>query len=224
MGLLPSLAIGIGAVIVALGGFRGVRFVTNMITYRERTKADTIAAPPDFLRLGSGPSRPLTFFRINDEVMGGRSTSVLRRGEGGGVAFTGEINTNGGGFASFRTLGDDEPLGLTPKTRSLLVDATGDGQLHKAMLHTTDSWNMRTPSWSQDFVAHEKRTTHRLPLRDFLPSRQGRLVSGSPPLDPAEVTGIGFSLSLYTADGKPNPRFGPGPFQLHVHGVRVEEA
>ena len=40
-------------------------------------------------------------------------------------------------------------------------------------------------------------------------------------LDPVEVTGLGFGLSLYTADGKPNTNFGDGPFKLVVHGVEV---
>ena len=43
--------------------------IGRMINYRERTKADTVTAATDFLHLGtSGYSRPLTFFRINDEV------------------------------------------------------------------------------------------------------------------------------------------------------------
>ena len=41
-------------------------------------------------------------------------------------------------------------------------------------------------------------------------------------LDPTVITGLGFSLSLYSADGKPNPQFGPGPFSLQAHSVRVE--
>ena len=148
----------------------------------------------------------------------------MQAGHDGSLEFTGRINTNGGGFASCRTLGDEAPLGLSARTTTLLVDATGDAQLWKVVLHTADSWSMRTPSWSHDFVAHPTRTTHRLALRDFLPGRQGTLVKGLPPLDPAAVTGLGFSLSLYTADGKPNPQFGDGPFGLEVHGVRVEEA
>ena len=42
-------------------------------------------------------------------------------------------------------------------------------------------------------------------------------------LDASKMTGIGFSLSLYTADGKPNPQFGDGPFRLEVHGVKEVE-
>jgi hypothetical protein len=112
---------------------------------------------------------------------------------------------------------------LAEGTRSaLLVDATGDGQLHKVMLHTADSWQMSTPSWAHDFRAAKTRATYRLPLSAFVPSKQGRVVRGAK-LNAAEVSGIGFSLSLYTADGKPNPFFGSGPFRLQIHGVREVE-
>ena len=107
----------------------------------------------------------------------------------GGLVFDGVINTNGGGFASCRTLGDEAPLGLAAGTSSvILVDATGDGQLHKLMLHTADSWQMSTPSWAHDFLTSEKRATYKLPLADFIPSKQGRPVSGAQ-LDGSGVTG-----------------------------------
>jgi hypothetical protein len=88
--------------------------------------AETLEAPPGFLALPQ--YRPLQLFRINDGVMGGRSSSQLAVGAGGDVIFTGTIDTNGGGFASFRTLGDDCPLGLPPHCAALIVDASGDGQ------------------------------------------------------------------------------------------------
>ena len=48
------------------------------------------------------------------------------------------INTVGGGFSSFRTKGDDAPLGLTKD--AVRVRAWGDGKLYKLTLHTADSW------------------------------------------------------------------------------------
>ena len=208
---------GVAFALVTYGGYRVVSFLYGMHTYRKTTKEAWVAAPPKFLRLdGDAPSRALRFFRINDEVMGGKSTSELELSDQG-LLFTGTINTNGGGFCSCRTLGDDVPLGLSDGS-SLHVDAAGDGMLYKVVLHTSDSWAMAVPSWSYDFIA-AKRSTHRLPLSDFVPSSQGRVIKGKT-LNAAEVTGIGFSLSLYTADGKPNPNFGDGPFRLEVRSVR----
>ena len=224
VGPLSAIAIAIAA----YGGYRIYGFIHAMQAYKENTKAAWVAAPPRFLQLRQGEAPDLRFFRINDEVMGGRSTSIIEIVEDSGwfakskaLLFSGTINTNGGGFCSCRTLGDDVTLGLQNGS-ALLVDAVGDGQLHKLVLHTSDSWTMSVPSWSRDFIADKKRTTHKLPLSEFIPSSQGRVVKGVA-LDASKVTGIGFSLSLYTADGKPNPQFGDGPFRLEVHGVKEVE-
>jgi len=198
--------------------YRGYRFITGMLEFKARAKADTCRAPPSFLSLPHGQSRPLQLFRLNDGVMGGKSSSTLSSTHEG-VEFKGEINTNGGGFASFRTLGDEAPLGLPRESAALVVDATGCGQNYKMTLHTADSWTMSVPSWGSNFRAGARRK-HRLPLKGFVASKQGRVVTGAS-LDAAEVTGMGFALSLYTADGKPNKQFGDGPFKLVVHSVEV---
>ena len=214
---------GVAGLVSIIGGFKLWSFLQSVRLYREDTKSDWIAAPPSFLtRLGvaNTPSEQLRFFRINDEVMGGKSTSTLSLGGGGSsLVFSGTINTNGGGFASCRTLGDDAPLGLTKTSGALLIDAGGDGQLHKVTLHTADSWSMGTPSWSHDFVAKKERSTYRLALSDFIAGKQGRPVKNAV-LDAAQVTGIGFGLSLYTANGNKNTNFGDGPFRLEVYSVK----
>ena len=228
---MPALGISVvGALCAALlgfGCFKAVRLVSQIKAYKEGTKAVNVTLPADFLALqggllggGAAIGRPLTFFRINDEVMGGKSTSSLAV-SGRTLEFSGEINTNGGGFCSCRTLGDDAPLGMPAAMSALLVDATGDGQRHKLTLHTADSWAMSVPTWAADFIPG-KRTTHRLPLASFVPSIRGRVLKvtqltltrtpNSNPnphphplqgltLDPAAITGMGFSLSLYSADG-----------------------
>jgi hypothetical protein len=230
LGAVGGAACTVFAAILSFGCFKAFRFLHQIKSYQEGTKTINVAVPAAFLAtkgglLGFGSSavsaKPLVFFRINDEVMGGQSTSTLAV-EGQTLVFSGTINTNGGGFCSCRTLGDDEPLGLPAGTEALLVEATGDGQRHKLTLHTADSWSMSVPTWSCDFQPGASRTVHRLALSEFVPTKQGRVMAGLPPLDPTAVTGLGFSLSLYTAGGEPNPQFGPGPFRLAVHSVRVE--
>ena len=89
------------AALLGFGCFKAVRLVSQIKAYKEGTKAVNVATPPDFLALqggflgrGAAIGRPLTFFRINDEVMGGKSTSSLAV-RGGGLEFAGEINTDG---------------------------------------------------------------------------------------------------------------------------------
>ena len=224
MGPLGAVVGTITAALVGFGGFKVYGFVQGIKEYRRSAMAATVDVPPAWLQLVSAqPARPLQFFRINDEVMGGKSTSVLEFKSSTffspqGLLFSGVINTNGGGFCSCRTLGDDAPLGLSSNS-TLLVDATGDDQLHKVTLMTADSWEMSQPTWAHDFVASKRRSTHKLRLADFVPSKQGRMVKGVT-LDAAKVTGIGFTLSLYTMAGEKNQQFGDGPFSLEVHGVK----
>lgn len=202
------------SIVFAYGAIRTYGFLQSIREYREKTKKDWVEVRSSFLQLpGDASPPPIRFFCINDEVMGGKSSSSLSLSDSKtSLVFSGTINTNGGGFASCRTLGDEVPIGLSDSVSMLLIDVTGDGQLHKVTLHTTDSWSMGTPSWSHDFVAHKQRTTHRLALANFMPSKQGRRVRGVS-LERSNVTGLGFGLSVYTADGKPNPNFGDGPFR-----------
>ena len=98
----------IGVSLLALGGFRLHGFLQGIRMYREKTKSETVLVPSkQFLQI-IDPSRQsqedYKFFRINDEVMGGKSVSALSFTNGEGLLFSGNINTNGGGFASCRTL------------------------------------------------------------------------------------------------------------------------
>ena len=156
----------IAASAVAFGAWKLHGFLQGIRKYRASTMAQSVAVPHSWLQvLEHARQSPLEFFRINDEVMGGKSTSALEFRDSS-LVFSGTINTNGGGFASARTLGDDEPLGLRSGTQTaLLVDVTGDGQRHKLTLHTADSWTMTVPVWTHDFIASQKRTTYRLALR-----------------------------------------------------------
>mmetsp|Transcript_22534 Transcript_22534/g.24888 ORF Transcript_22534/g.24888 Transcript_22534/m.24888 type:complete len:241 (-) Transcript_22534:70-792(-) len=223
---LVAATVGLTAV---WGGYKIYGFINGIRIYREKTKSEWVTVPPSFLTLVNNQKdvtkEGLKFFRINDEVMGGKSLSELSvNNKAGSLVFKGEINTNGGGFASCRTLGDDEPLGFTTDSinNALKVKAKGDGQCYKLTLHTADSWKMGTPSWSYDFVPSSSVENYTLPISDFIASKQGRPMKDTV-IDPSHITGIGFSLSLYTADGKPNADFHDGPFQLEIESVIEEE-
>lgn len=191
-------------------------------SYKARAKADTCRAP--FILRADGRAEDLVFFRINDGVMGGRSTSQLRSGELEGLVFNGTIRTEGGGFASCRTA-DGALRGLPLDTTGFNVETiVPAGQTrkwtYKFTLHTADSWAMGTPVWAQDFTPPAGSGTAFLPLADFVPSRQGRPAEGAE-LSVAAVEGLGFSLSFLTADGKPAPGFGDGDFELEVRSIQV---
>ena len=93
------------AVLGTAGFYKLYKSVKNITTYKDQAKKEKIEMPmKGFCQLPVTPkSSSISFFRINDGVMGGKSKSELK--EYDGLEFSGEINTNGGGFASFRSLG-----------------------------------------------------------------------------------------------------------------------
>jgi hypothetical protein len=50
----------------------------------------------------TGTQFPLRWYCLNDLVMGGKSSSMLEKLADGSLRFSGNINTDGGGFASCR--------------------------------------------------------------------------------------------------------------------------
>ena len=52
---------------------------------------------------------------------------------------------------------------------------------------------------------------HRLPMKEFVPTFRGRVLSGAPPLDATQVTSVGFLISDEQA----------GPFQLEIAWIKA---
>jgi NADH dehydrogenase [ubiquinone] 1 alpha subcomplex assembly factor 1 len=135
---------------------------------------------------------------INDDVMGGRSQSTLRR-TAQGLLFEGEISLEqGGGFASFRA-----PLRLDPSTAAIEVAVRGDGQRYRFVLRTDERHG--TPQYQAPFEAPRDRTLLRFVPADFVARLRGRTVS-APPLRLSEVVAYGVLI----ADRQ------SGPFRLEV--------
>ena len=195
--------------------------------YTERSKATRISSPT--VALGRASGRPLEWYVLNDTVMGGKSSSSLCEVAGGGLIFRGEINLDGGGFASCRTLIDsDETLGLgsSGAAHAIRLSVTGDGQMYKLGLRTSDGF--REPTWQAEFLTRKgQRSSVTLPLNaeTFHGSIMGRRVAL--PQDQAinwgAMRGVGFTLSLLDVHGQPSDRasFRAGPFELVVHSMEL---
>jgi hypothetical protein len=145
---------------------------------------------------------------INDGVMGGVSVSRLRFDVAGHAVFEGEVSLeNNGGFASVRASRLD--LGCVD-TVAYGLTAWGDGHTYKLNLRTDsgfDGLNYQaafTPApslWSQIV----------LPVTAFEPNFRGRLVPGTPPLQPETVRQVGLLISDKQAE----------PFQLLVKNIEA---
>jgi NADH dehydrogenase [ubiquinone] 1 alpha subcomplex assembly factor 1 len=144
---------------------------------------------------------------VNDDVMGGESTSSFRLTNGVAL-FQGKVSLeNNGGFASARSLPARHDLSGSD---AFVVRVRGDGGRYKFTARTDPSFD--SAIYQCVFTTKKGEwEEHRLPFKQFIPTFRGRVLTGEPPLDPAKVTSVGFLIS-----DKQN-----GPFQLEVAWIKV---
>ncbi len=144
---------------------------------------------------------------VNDDVMGGISTSSFRLTNGVAL-FQGKVSLeNNGGFASVRSLPARHDLAGSDV---FVVRVRGDGRSYKFTARTDPSFD--SAIYQCVFTTKKGEwEEHRLPFKQFIPTFRGRVLAGEPPLDPAKVTSVGFLIS----DKQ------DGPFQLEVAWIKV---
>ncbi|MEL6687377.1 MAG: CIA30 family protein [Pseudomonadota bacterium] len=140
---------------------------------------------------------------VNDGVMGGLSQGT-RFHEDRQMVFTGNINTNGGGFSSLRARIAPRPLagttGFNLKVRS-------EGRPYRMTFRTSERWRGRSVSYQAPIPRSNETewTEVRVSFEDMETSVFGRSVRAAP-FDPSDVREIGIIL----ADGR------DGPFRLEI--------
>jgi hypothetical protein len=150
-------------------------------------------------------SSDLGWYVVNDNVMGGRSEGGFQQ-EQGALYFSGDTNTNGGGFSSIRT----SPLQVDlSHYAGIRLRLKGDGRRYTWRLTTTARWRGRQVSYWADFATGNGTwTTVDIPFYRFIPRFRGYQLDG-PALDSAQITGMG--LMIYDNQD--------GPFEMHMAGV-----
>mmetsp|Transcript_16907 Transcript_16907/g.30182 ORF Transcript_16907/g.30182 Transcript_16907/m.30182 type:complete len:235 (-) Transcript_16907:147-851(-) len=214
-GFSPGKVLGIAA--VTAGGYclwQVSSRIYKAVKYYSECTASTIVAPG--LKCKGWVAGQPKWFRINDVIMGGKSTSELGCDGSGRLLFTGVINTNGGGFASFRT-NEETKVAIAEDSAFVKVVAEGDGKMYKIALGCSHSMMTREPVFTSDFLTEKgKVKQYILPLSKFVPQFHGQKVEGVT-LKKEGVVYVGCNLSLVTQNGDPNPYFGDGPFKLVIH-------
>ena len=168
------------------------------------------------------------WYLLNDNVMGGQSTSQVYPFEVDGISFSGVINTDGGGFVSTRTDASSKIISIPDSATMIKVEVRGDGQLYKILLSdgSRGGPGSLSPTFQHDFeTTPGKWQTVTLKFANFQPSFGGRprsrpVAPNTAQLRTQDMRMAGFMLSLRTASGKPNPKFGDGPFRLDVRSMR----
>ena len=155
----------------------------------------------------TGPTHAPIWQVVNDDVMGGVSSSRFSVTNGIAV-FRGDVSLeNNGGFASVRSLPARHDLAGCD---AFLIRVRGDGHRYKFTARIDRTFD--NPIYQASFPTKPGEWTElRLPMNDFVPTFRGRVLSGEPPLDPAKVTSVGFLISDKQA----------GPFQLEVAWIKA---
>ncbi len=131
---------------------------------------------------------------VNDDVMGGVSTSQFQPLTNGGAVFSGVVSLeNNGGFASVRSSPVRENLNGCD---AFVLRVRGDGRRYKFTVRTESGFN--APNYQAEFTTTTKRgewEEHRLAFKGFVPTFRGRILTDVPPLNPAKVASVGFLIS-----------------------------
>jgi len=127
---------------------------------------------------------------VNDDVMGGISTSTMFLDKEKNLIFKGRLSLeNNGGFASSR-------LGLKrnilSEVKFFKIKFKGDGSTYKLRF----TQNNRRASYSHDFKSSKDEWIEvDLKIEDFKPSWRGYTYSDYPAIEPEEVISLGLQIS-----------------------------
>lgn len=145
---------------------------------------------------------------VNDDVMGGVSSSQFQVLSNGCAIFSGTVRLeNNGGFASVRSAPVRETFtGLT----AFVLRVRGDGRRYKFSVRNGVGFD--TPLYQCSFTTKPGEwEEHRLEFGDFVPTFRGRVLTDVPPLNPAKFNSVGFLIADKQA----------GPFRLEIGWIKV---
>nr|XP_019704506.1 uncharacterized protein LOC105040590 [Elaeis guineensis] len=171
-------------------------------------------------------SGKLVWGALDDVVMGGVSESMFQvdatGNEYGGPSglFKGVVSTaNNGGFTSIRTKNFSVPEDLSAYD-GIELRVKGDGRRYKLILRTSADWDTVGYTASFDTVKDQWHTI-KIPFSSLRPVFRARTMVNAPPFDPSNIISLQLMYSKFEYDGKLNPTFVEGPFQLPFSSMRA---
>ncbi|XP_047315296.1 protein HIGH CHLOROPHYLL FLUORESCENCE PHENOTYPE 173, chloroplastic [Impatiens glandulifera] len=171
-------------------------------------------------------SRELIWGALDDVVMGGVSESTFQidpmGSENGGPSglFKGVVSTtNNGGFTSIRTKNFSVAEDLSAYD-GLELRLKGDGRRYKLIVRTSRDWDTIGYTAGFNTVEGQWQSVH-VPFSSLKPIFRAKTVMGAPPFDPSGIISLQLMFSKFESDGKLNPTFKEGAFQLPVSRIRA---
>jgi len=160
-----------------------------------------------FLTSFNADSPDFGWYVQNDNVMGGRSEGGFDISSGQ-LIFSGNTNTNGGGFSSIRT----KPLKLDLSAYTgIRVKIKADGRRYTWGMQTDARWRGRKVNYWADFdTLAGKMSVIDIPFTNFFPQFRGFKLEG-PELDTSQIN----EFALYQYDKT------DGPFELRLISVEA---
>jgi len=146
---------------------------------------------------------------VNDDVMGGISTSTVAVGEYSSLLFSGEVSLqNNGGFASLRSPVDDYDFS---NYEGFLIKVKGDGKTYSLSFRQTKyftgyNYNLRFETQKKD-----KWQIIKLPFKDFKLKYYGREVNDSNTPNKKEIK----QLSILISDKQ------EGLFKIEIEWIKL---
>lgn len=155
----------------------------------------------------SDPASLRAWRNVDDDVMGGVSSSRLDRSTRG-ARFHGTVSLeNNGGFASVRST--PASLGLAG-TEGLELELVGDGHVYKLSMRLDEAFD--GVSYQTNFHPPKGEVSRmRIAFREFVPMWRGRRVPDAPAFDPARATQVGLVIGDKQA----------GSFELELLAIRA---
>ncbi|XP_056171566.1 protein HIGH CHLOROPHYLL FLUORESCENCE PHENOTYPE 173, chloroplastic isoform X2 [Syzygium oleosum] len=170
--------------------------------------------------------KDLPWGALDDVVMGGVSESTYMMdtngGENGGPTgiFRGVVSTaNNGGFTSIRTKNFTVAEDLSAYD-GLELRLNGDGRRYKLIVRTSRDWDTVGYTAGFDTVGGLWQSVC-LPFSSLRPIFRARTVTDAPPFDPSSIVSLQLMFSKFEYDGKLNPTFVEGAFQLPISNIRA---
>ena len=185
-----------------------LRYVAALALTGLTITMNTHAAPERILFDFQAPTTSPAWQTVNDDVMGGVSASLFQILTNGGAVFSGIVSLeNNGGFASVRSSPARHDL---KGCGCFVIRQRGDAHRYKFTVRTETGFD--APLYQCAFVTKRGEwEEHRLVFKDFVPTFRGRILTGLPPLNPANVTSVGFLISDQQE----------GPFKLEVAWIKA---
>ncbi|EOA16251.1 hypothetical protein CARUB_v10004397mg [Capsella rubella] len=176
--------------------------------------------------VGDNTFKDLPWGALDDVVMGGVSESNflidLTAGENGGPTgiFKGIVSTtNNGGFTSVRTKNFPEAENVSAYD-GLELRLKGDGLRYKLIVRTSQDWD--TVGYTASFdTSPGQWQSIRLPFSSLRPVFRARTVTDAPPFNASSIISLQLMFSKFEYDGKLNPTFKEGHFELPLSSIRA---